>query len=226
MSAQRTLGSSWRALAAWAKKSNLESKETASRLMPMRVVAATGYYADEVLPPALRLHGPGLLVDGPDPLVDLFLLHCCKQQTDRSEAGRFFGAHRGFHIFSDLLLQAQALLLKTKAKRRNPERLRRLDKTGSIHLRRQSLAAQTLVVTLHGSSQLALALGCRLLVKLAGAQFGQQTGLLYGTFEAAHCYFERLIFFNTYGCHGQTTFNQKFEGAILPKTQPAHNRYL
>lgn len=39
----------------------------------VRVVAATGYYADEVLPPALRLHGPGLLVDGPDPLVDLFI---------------------------------------------------------------------------------------------------------------------------------------------------------
>lgn len=39
----------------------------------VRIVAATGYYADEVLPPALRLTGPGLLVDGPDPLVELFV---------------------------------------------------------------------------------------------------------------------------------------------------------
>jgi phosphotriesterase-related protein len=37
------------------------------------IVGATGYYADEVLPPALRLNGPGLLVDGPDPLVELFV---------------------------------------------------------------------------------------------------------------------------------------------------------
>lgn len=39
----------------------------------VRLVASTGYYTDEVLPPALRLTGPGLLVDGPDPLVDLFV---------------------------------------------------------------------------------------------------------------------------------------------------------
>ncbi|TPW95751.1 hypothetical protein FJ656_34305, partial [Schumannella luteola] len=39
----------------------------------MTLIAATGYYADQVLPPALRLTGPGLLVDGPDPLVELFL---------------------------------------------------------------------------------------------------------------------------------------------------------
>jgi len=37
------------------------------------IIGATGYYADEVLPPALRLNGPGLLVDGPDPLVELFV---------------------------------------------------------------------------------------------------------------------------------------------------------
>jgi hypothetical protein len=48
--------------------------------------------------------------------------------------------------------------------------------TELVQLLRQLLAADTLVVTLHGSGQLALALCGRLFVELACAQFGQQTG--------------------------------------------------
>lgn len=39
----------------------------------VRIVAATGCYAAEILPLHFRLNGPGLVVDGPDPLVELFL---------------------------------------------------------------------------------------------------------------------------------------------------------
>ncbi|MGP6176474.1 phosphotriesterase family protein [Microbacterium sp. A196] len=46
--------------------------EVAARV-PLQIVAATGCYAAEVLPPYFRLNGPGLVVDGPDPLVDLFV---------------------------------------------------------------------------------------------------------------------------------------------------------
>lgn len=41
--------------------------------VPVRIVAATGCYAAEVLPPFFRLNGPGLVVDGPDPLAELFV---------------------------------------------------------------------------------------------------------------------------------------------------------
>ncbi|MEJ1922460.1 phosphotriesterase family protein [Microbacterium sp. KHB019] len=41
--------------------------------VPVQLVAATGCYAAEVLPPYFRLNGPGLVVDGPDPLVELFV---------------------------------------------------------------------------------------------------------------------------------------------------------
>jgi phosphotriesterase-related protein len=40
---------------------------------PVQIVVATGYYSDAALPPALRLRRPGLLVDGSDPLLDLFI---------------------------------------------------------------------------------------------------------------------------------------------------------
>lgn len=40
---------------------------------PVRILAATGYYAAEILPPFFRLNGPGLLVDGPEPLTRMFL---------------------------------------------------------------------------------------------------------------------------------------------------------
>lgn len=39
----------------------------------VNLVAATGWYADAVLPPYFRTHGPGRLVGGPDPLVEMFL---------------------------------------------------------------------------------------------------------------------------------------------------------
>lgn len=38
----------------------------------VNLVAATGWYTDEVLPPFFRTHGPGRLVGGPDPLVEMF----------------------------------------------------------------------------------------------------------------------------------------------------------
>jgi hypothetical protein len=88
------------------------------------------------------------------------------------------------------------------------------------------LAHDTLVVALHGCSQLALALSSWLLVKLTCAQVGQQTGLFYGTLETTHCDFKRLILFYTYCCHEQTTFYQKIEGAILAKQPLAHNPNL
>jgi phosphotriesterase-related protein len=39
----------------------------------VNLVAATGYYTADVLPPYFQTHGPGLLVGGPDPLVELFV---------------------------------------------------------------------------------------------------------------------------------------------------------
>lgn len=40
---------------------------------PVRLIAATGYYTAEGLPGFFRTHGPGGLVGGPDPLIELFL---------------------------------------------------------------------------------------------------------------------------------------------------------
>ena len=39
----------------------------------IQLVAATGYYTADVLPAFFHTHGPGLLVDGPDPLVEYFV---------------------------------------------------------------------------------------------------------------------------------------------------------
>jgi phosphotriesterase-related protein len=39
----------------------------------IRLLASTGYYTADVLPAYFHTHGPGLLVDGPDPLVELFV---------------------------------------------------------------------------------------------------------------------------------------------------------
>lgn len=46
--------------------------EVAARV-PVQIIASTGCYAAEVLPTYFRLNGPGLVVDGPDPLVELFI---------------------------------------------------------------------------------------------------------------------------------------------------------
>ena len=40
---------------------------------PVQLIAATGYYTSDVLPHYFRTHGPGRLVGGPDPLVELFV---------------------------------------------------------------------------------------------------------------------------------------------------------
>jgi phosphotriesterase-related protein len=39
----------------------------------VRLLASTGYYTADVLPAYFHTHGPGLLVDGPDPLLELFV---------------------------------------------------------------------------------------------------------------------------------------------------------
>ena len=66
-----------------------------------------------------------------------------------------------------------------------------------VKLLRQHLAAQALVVALHGGGKLALALGRRLLVVLAGSQLGQKTGLFYRALEAPHGDFKRLVFLDS-----------------------------
>jgi phosphotriesterase-related protein len=40
---------------------------------PVHLVAATGWYTPNALPVYFAFHGPGLTIDGPDPLVDLFV---------------------------------------------------------------------------------------------------------------------------------------------------------
>src|SRR6188508_3025352 len=56
-------------------------------------------------------------------------------------------------------------------------------------------------MALHCGGKLALALGGRLLVVLAGAQLREKTGLLHGALEAAHGHFERLVFLDSYCRH-------------------------
>src|SRR5665647_1554679 len=93
----------------------------------------------------------------------------------------------------------------------------------SIEFGRKNLAHQALVMALHSRRQLALTLCGWLLVKFTSAQIGQQTGLFHGTLETTHRHFERLLLFNTYCCHEQTTFYKKIEGAILAKGLSYHN---
>ncbi|MEA2987183.1 MAG: tRNA N6-adenosine threonylcarbamoyltransferase [Alphaproteobacteria bacterium] len=72
-------------------------------------------------------------------------------------------------------------------------------------------------MALHRGGKLALALGGRLLIELAGAKLGQETGLFHGALEAAHRHFERLIFLDTNGWH-QTCRIRK--GAELYQNDP------
>jgi len=44
-----------------------------ARRVPVRLVASTGYYTADVLPGFFRTHGPGRLVECPDPLVAFFV---------------------------------------------------------------------------------------------------------------------------------------------------------
>lgn len=41
--------------------------------VPVHLVASTGFYTSNVLPPFFRTHGPGRLVGGPDPLIGMFV---------------------------------------------------------------------------------------------------------------------------------------------------------
>ena len=66
-----------------------------------------------------------------------------------------------------------------------------------VELLRQHLRTQAFTRTRHGSSLLALALGRRLFVSGAGAQFLDQASALDFTAEAAQCNFDRLVFFQT-----------------------------
>ncbi|VXC56134.1 hypothetical protein MASSI9I_70530 [Massilia sp. 9I] len=76
-----------------------------------------------------------------------------------------------------------------------------VDAVRLVQLLRQLLAADALVVTLHCGGQLALALCSWLFVKLASAQFGQQTGFFDSALEATHSDFERLVFFKADSGH-------------------------
>jgi len=46
--------------------------EVADRV-PVNLIAATGWYTSNVLPPYFRFRGPGRMIDGADPLVELFV---------------------------------------------------------------------------------------------------------------------------------------------------------
>ena len=71
----------------------------------------------------------------------------------------------------------------------------------SVEFLGQLLAADALVMALHGSSELALALCGRLFIELACAQFSQQTGFFDAALEAAHGDFEGLVFFKANSGH-------------------------
>jgi len=47
--------------------------ESVAERVPINIVAATGWYTPNVLPLFFQFHGPGRAIDGPDPLVGLFL---------------------------------------------------------------------------------------------------------------------------------------------------------
>src|SRR5687767_4177590 len=70
-----------------------------------------------------------------------------------------------------------------------------------VELRRQHLSAHALVAALHCGGVLALALGGRLLVELAGAQLGEEPGLLDRALEAAESDVERLVFLDSDNGH-------------------------
>lgn len=41
--------------------------------VPVNLIASTGWYTSNVLPTYFAFHGPGRLIDGPDPLIELFV---------------------------------------------------------------------------------------------------------------------------------------------------------
>jgi phosphotriesterase-related protein len=44
-----------------------------ARRIPINLIASTGYYTASALPLYFQFHGPGRLIDGPDPLVEYFI---------------------------------------------------------------------------------------------------------------------------------------------------------
>jgi phosphotriesterase-related protein len=52
---------------------DVERVRRVAKRVPVQLVASTGYYTSNVLPHYFHLNGPGRLVDGPDPLVELFV---------------------------------------------------------------------------------------------------------------------------------------------------------
>ena len=63
------------------------------------------------------------------------------------------------------------------------------------------MAADAFVMALDGGGMLTLAFSCRLFVKFARAQFGQETNFFDGALKAAQCGFKRLVFFQTNDRH-------------------------
>lgn len=41
--------------------------------VPINIIAATGWYTQDVLPPYFRFHGPGRMIDRADPIIELFV---------------------------------------------------------------------------------------------------------------------------------------------------------
>ena len=78
---------------------------------------------------------------------------------------------------------------------------RHLASLKSVQLLWQKLAANALVVALNRCSFLALTLRSRLLVELACAQFGQQTGFFDAALEATQGDLEGLVFFKANNGH-------------------------
>jgi phosphotriesterase-related protein len=64
-----------------------EVAEVAERTR-VNLVASTGYYTTDVLPPFFQTHGPGRLVDGPDPLVEFFVRDIEDHPHAPSQSGR------------------------------------------------------------------------------------------------------------------------------------------
>src|SRR5882762_6324251 len=146
-------------------------------------------------------------------LVHFALFDRSEQQAYGREPLRVSRFHGCLHVFADACLQRHALgflrggdpqnetarraALSTPSRRVGPA----AGSSGSIEFRRQRLAAQALVVPFDGGGELSLAVGSRLFVELAGAQFGEKPGLFHGPLEAAQRHLERLVFLDAYGRH-------------------------
>src|SRR5688572_270635 len=84
-----------------------------------------------------------------------------------------------------------------------------------VQLGGEHLRAHALVAALHRRGMLALALGGRLLVELAGAELGQEPGLLDGALEAAERYVEGLVFFDSNQGHGAVSGGDAVKPRII-----------